>query len=326
MPVYYVFFAAVSIPFSVLFTNVIDRFPRSSIFKGMLCIFIVISSVLALLLQLGTAWYYVVYICISLCEHMLYSVYYILFADYFTVTEAKRNTGRVAFGMAAGGIAGGALVSFVTAISGPHVALLMTPTLVGAVVGYVIWLTRRHRPLEATGSVAEESLFDSVRMLPRLLRSYPLVMLMSAAMFLNVVLESLSEYLAFSIFAIHYPSVDELATFLGLVHGGVNLLGFLIVVAFTNPQMPRLGVARMNLVYPVLDVVSFGVLSLSTSLPAGVLANIAYDPFKHSIDVPVTTMNYNAIRYRFRRARSRFHRRHRLSAWNGDGRVSAHCL
>ena len=39
-------------------------------------------------------------------------------------------------------------------------------------------------------------------------------------------------------------------------------------------------------------------LSLSTSLPAGILANIAYDPFVHSIDVPVATMNYNAIRYR----------------------------
>ena len=109
-----------------------------------------ISSGLALLLQMGAAWYYVVYICIGLFENMLYSVYYILFADYFTVTEAKKNTGRVALGMAGGALAGGALVSFVTAISSPHMALLMTPTLVGVVLGYVIWLTRCHRPLEAT--------------------------------------------------------------------------------------------------------------------------------------------------------------------------------
>ena len=148
-------------------------------------------------------------------------------------------------------------------------------------------------------------------------------MFMSAAMFLNVVLENLSEYIAFSIFAIHYPTVDELATFLGLVQGGVNLLGFLIVVAFTDPQMTSLGVARMNLVYPALDVVSFGVLSLSTSLPAGILANVAYDPFKHSIDVPVTALNYNAIRYRFIGRVRVFIDGIIYPTWIGNGGISA---
>jgi HEAT repeat protein len=55
----------------------------------------------------------------------------------------------------------------------------------------------------------------------------------------------------------------------------------------------------MNRVYPALDVVAFGVLTVWPSLPAGILANTAYDPFERGIDVPVATMNYNAIRYRF---------------------------
>src|SRR5207248_11210670 len=47
------------------------------------------------------------------------------------------------------------------------------------------------------------------------------------------------------------------------------------------------------------DVLVFGVLIVWPSLPAGILANVSYDPFERGIDVPVATMNYNAIRYRF---------------------------
>jgi len=41
------------------------------------------------------------------------------------------------------------------------------------------------------------------------------------------------------------------------------------------------------------------VVTVWPSLPAGILANVSYDPFERGIDVPVATMNYNAIRYRF---------------------------
>jgi hypothetical protein len=264
----------------------------------MLGIFVVISLAMSALLGLGDRWYYVVYVGISVCEQLLYSIYYVLFADYFSVTDAKRTTARVAIGMALGGLVGGAGVALVTSLAGPRIALLLMPVLVGIVFGYFAWLARRHRPLENIEPAAAESIAESLRVVPRLLRRYPMVTLLAVAMFLNVFLQCVSEYLAFSIYTLHFASVDTLATFLGFVHAGLNLLGFIIVVAFTDRQMSRLGVAVMNRVYPALNTLSFGVLTLSTSLPAGILANIAYDPFVHSIDVPVATMNYNAIRYR----------------------------
>lgn len=298
IPIYYILFAVVSIPCSILLSVVIDRFPRHAILKSMLGIFVVVSLTMSALLGLGNRWYYVVYLGIAVCEQLLYSVYYVLFADYFSVTDAKRATARVAIGMALGGLTGGAGVACVTALAGPRIALVLTPALVLLVVGYFTWLSRHHHPLETAEPAAEESLGESLRLVPRLLRRYPLVSLLAAAMFLNVFLQCVSEYLAFSIYTLHFPSMDALATFLGFVHGGLNLLGFLIVVAFTDRQMTQLGVVVMNRVYPALNTLSFGVLSLSASLPAGILANVAYDPFVHSIDVPVATMNYNAIRYR----------------------------
>ena len=298
IPLYYILFAAVSIPCSTFLSSVIDRFPRHILFKYMLGIFVVISIAMAGLLGLGDRWYYVVYLGISICEQLLYSVYYVLFADYFSVTDAKRTTSRIAIGMALGGLAGGAGVAFVTTFAGPRFALVMTPVLVGVVIGYFGWLTRKHQPLESIEPAAEESIAESLRVVPRLLRRYPMVALLAAAMFLNVFLQCVSEYLAFSIYMLHFPNVDALATFLGFIQAGLNILGFVIVVAFTDRQMPRLGVAIMNRVYPALNTLSFGVLTLTTALPAGILANVAYDPFVHSIDVPVATMNYNAIRYR----------------------------
>jgi hypothetical protein len=85
------------------------------------------------------------------------------------------------------------------------------------------------------------------------------VSLLAAAMFLNAFLQCVSEYLAFSIYTFRFPSIDRLATFLGFVHGGLNLLGFVIIVAFTDRQMTRLGVVVMNRVYPTLNTLSFGV-------------------------------------------------------------------
>ncbi|QAU23376.1 MFS transporter [Dyella sp. M7H15-1] len=294
IPIYYVLFAAISIPCSIMLSGIIDRFPRRVILKFMLGVFVLVSLTMSAVLRLGDSWYYVVYLGISVCEQLLYSIYYVLFADYFSVTDAKRAIGRVAVGMALGGLIGGAGVGSVNAFAGPRIALLLTPALVLVVIAYFAWLSRRHQPLEDVEPTAEESL----RLMPRLLRRYPLVSLLAAAMFLNVFLQCVSEYLAFSIYTLHFPSIDRLATFLGFIQGGLNLLGFVIIVAFTDRQMTRLGVVVMNRVYPALNTLSFGVLSVSTSLPAGVLANIAYDPFVYGIDVPVGIMNYNAIRYR----------------------------
>jgi hypothetical protein len=299
IPFYYVLFGIVSIPFAAFFSAIIDRFPRPVLFNNMLGAFTLTTIVLAYVLMLGDVWCYVAFLAVRIVEHMILSVYYILFSDYFTVTDTKRYAGRVALGMAVGGLAGGALLTAVTGFGGPIVAAAATPALVAAALVFGGWLTRREHPLDAGAPASREGVIESLRILPRLLRRYPLIALLSAAMFLNVLLQCVAEFLAFSIYTIHFPAVEDLAVFLGLVNAGLNVLGFLIIVLFTDRQLPRLGVPKMNRVYPALNVLSFGVVTVWPSLPAGILANVSYDPFERGIDVPVMTMNYNAIRYRF---------------------------
>jgi len=299
MPLYYICFAGVSIPFAVFFSSVIDRFPRRVLLISGLAIFTGITIVLPMLPAANIAVPYGSYLIVRVFEHLLYSIYYILIADYFTVLENKRYAARIALGMAFGGLAGGGLLTGVTAVVGSHGAAWTTPVLVALALIYGAWITQRRQPLDAAAPASPESLAESLKIIPRLLARYPLIALMSGAMMLNILLQCMAEFLAFSIYTARFPRIDQLAVFLGIVNAGLSLLGFLIIVLFTGRQLPRLGVPKMNLVYPLLDVATFSVLTITPSLPAGILSNISYDPFEHGIDVPVMTMNYNAIRHRF---------------------------
>src|SRR5436190_1534848 len=250
IPFYYVLFGIVSIPFAAFFSAIIDRFPRPVLFNNMLGAFTVTTIVLAYVLMLGDVWCYVAFLAVRIVEHMILSVYYILFSDYFTVTDTKRYAGRVALGMAVGGLAGGALLTAVTGFGGPIVAAAATPALVAAALVFGAWLTRREHPLDAGVPASREGVIESLRILPRLLRRYPLIALLSAAMFLNVLLQCVAEFLAFSIYTIHFPAVEDLAVFLGLVNAGLNVLGFLIIVLFTDRQLPRLRVFIDGMIFP----------------------------------------------------------------------------
>ena len=87
--------------------------------------------------------------------------------------------------------------------------------------------------------------------------------------------------------------------FLGLVNAGLSVLGFLVIVLFTERDLPRLGVPIMNRVYPALDVADVRGADGHPVIAGRHPRQFSYDPFEHGIDDAGTTMNYNAIRHRF---------------------------
>ena len=190
VPLYYVLNAAVSIPFAALFSSVIDRFPRRQLFAYGLGLFTIVMIVLPVLPPIGKALPYANYLIVRTFEHLIYSFYYILVADYFTVTDNKRYAGHFVSGMAAGVLIGGGLLTAMTSLAGPTVAALVTPALVASALVFASWTTKRQHPLDAAVPASRESLAESLRILPRL---------MSAAMFLNILLQCIAEFLAFSL-------------------------------------------------------------------------------------------------------------------------------
>ena len=81
--------------------------------------------------------------------------------------------------------------------------------------------------------------------------------------------------------------------------GALNFVGMAAGLWLTDPLMRRLGVARMNMVFPAACGISFLAMLASPLLPVAMFSHIVYDGLSNNIDAPVTAINYNAIPERF---------------------------
>ena len=298
LPVYYILFASLSVPVSLLFSGVIDRWPRRTLMAWLLGSYMVGAIAASALSDGSQAGSYILYVFVSVCELMIYSVYYIMFADYFTVLEGKRYGGPMTIALGGGAIAGALLIPVATSHFGASGAFMALVPMVGATLAHLIWLTRREQPLDEPESGAEEGILESLKTLPLLSKRHPIVALMAAAMFVNVIGQCFMEFEAFSIYSSSFPDEADLAAFLGRMTAIVDIVGIIIVFA-TTPLIPRLGVAKMNMVPPTINVISFVVLALFSGLPSGILAHLNYYPLEHSLNVPVFALIYNALPHRF---------------------------
>jgi HEAT repeat protein len=145
-----------------------------------------------------------------------------------------------------------------------------------------------------------ESLLESLRFFPRILRNYPLILLIAGSGLLVVILQRVVEFQVFGIYARVYPSERELTSFLGLLHAVLSVLEFAITYFVTRPLIRNVGVSRMNLIYPATTMTSLAALTVSSHLPTAIGAHINYDTLYNSIAQPLETLNYNAVPGRFR--------------------------
>ena len=299
IPVYYMLFAVVAIPLSLGFSSIIDRWPRHHTLLGMLLLLALVTLGGSIGLGGRLEGYYALYLGVSVLEVLIISVFFVLFADYFTVTEAKRLSGPLALAMALGALTGGGLVGVLTSVADIQSLLFVSPLLIAAAGLLILWITRRETPLDEAASAPEVGLLESLRDLPAMAKRYHIVGLMALAVFLNIFLQCVMEYAAFSIYAKYYPDANMLAAFLGIVYAGMGLLGVGLVFFVTNPLIPRLGVAQMNLVVPSVNVATFSMLALSSTLPLGILAHVNYSPLERNVGTPVFALTYNAVPHRF---------------------------
>lgn len=300
IPVYYVVYAVISIPISIVFTRVIDRWPRPVLFTAFIGGGAGVMALAAAAAHVDSlALVYALYIVISVFEQTSYSIFYVLVADYFTSVETNRSTTALAVGMALGGLFGGALAGLGAEGFGAATLLFGMPALLAATLGAFMALRRRTKPLGEPEPQEEESLLESFAAFAPLVKRYPIVALISAGVFLNIVVQSVIEYQVFVIYTERFPEEQELTSFLGLLNGVLNVLNILTSTLITGPLLARIGVARMNVVYPAMAVTAFGALGASFTLPSAIYSHVVYDPWAHSVDAPIFVSNYNAMPHRF---------------------------
>src|SRR5690349_18842951 len=101
IPLYYVLYAVLSTPLAVVFSQIIDRYSRNTLFTALMIGGAVVTAATPLAAHSGsTPLLYMLYTVISVFEQLSYSVFYVLMADYFTSVETNRSTTAIAVGMA----------------------------------------------------------------------------------------------------------------------------------------------------------------------------------------------------------------------------------
>lgn len=179
--------------------------------------------------------------------------------------QAKRLFPIFGAGGILGAVVGGLITSPLAAVIGAEQLLVVWAGGLVIAVALVWAVTRTHTPaagLPAPRPTARRATDRSG--LGRLLRSRLLVAMTIASVLFSVLFYLL--YLPYAQAAAdRFPDADELAGFFGLFWAGVTFVALLVSLLLTNRLLGRFGVVAAVLVLPVLYVVAFGLVAVTSA-------------------------------------------------------------
>ena len=176
--------------------------------------------------------------------------------------------------------------------------LLYLPLFMAIAFGQLIYLENSQRRLETASAESDSSILESLTNLYDLAKHYPLVLFLATSSFLLVIIYISSEFLWFNIYGQHFNE-SELTGFLGLMRVIISLIQVVFLYGITRPLLKWVGVARLNTVYPLTTLLSFGGLLLNFNLAAAIGLHINGDALYKSINLPVHQLNYNGIPHQY---------------------------
>ncbi|MGC9502846.1 MFS transporter [Baaleninema sp.] len=300
LPLSYVLVGLASMPVYGVFARVADRIPHPLLFRY----WSVAAAGVALLFRLLLFWdvqpiYYALYIGVYFQWTLQLDILLpTLISDYFTSREYNRRAPFITMAQAVGGLLGGGLVSLLASFVATPDILLLLPVLYLLVLVQVWHLERREKPIP---SEETERQTDEPPPSPlQLAQQFPIVKFLAGSTFLWILLYSLAEYLYFGIYAETFADNPQgLTSFLGGFSAVNCALQMLLLFFLTRKLIERLGVARVNSIYPVATFFSFLGLWLFPSFPVAVLAHFNNSTIDTAIDQPAYTLVYNPIPNRY---------------------------
>lgn len=308
LPLSYVLVGLASTPIYGVFSRVADRVPHPLLFRY----WSVAAAGVALLFRLLLFWdmqpiYYALFVGVYFQWTLQLDILLpTLISDYFTSREYNRRAPFITMAQAVGGLLGGGLVSVLARFVATQDILLLLPILYLLVLGQVWNLEHREKPIPPEETV-QTGRGDSLRSTDepppsplRLAEQYPIVKFLAGSTFLWIVLYSLAEYLYFDVYARTFADDPQgLTSFLGAFSAANSALQMLVLFFLTRKLIEKLGVARVNSIYPVSTFFSFVGLWVFPSFPVAVLAHFNSSTVDTAIDQPAYTLVYNPIPNRY---------------------------
>ena len=301
LPLFYVLIGLASIPCYALFSQVVDRYERTRLLRYFLLLVIVLAVGMRLLIPLDhVAVYYIIFIITffewDLQNHILIPS---LLVDYLSSLEYKRYASLIAMIQGIGILIGGGLTSLLSVYLSSRDILLVLPVMFAIVIAQLVYLERSERPLDSIIADTSVGIIEALKTFPELVKRYKIIFFLACSSFLLVIICIITEFLCMSVYSEAFTNDQELTSFLGLLRSGNSIVQLVFLYCFTQPLLQRIGVARMNVVYPMITLATFFGLVFNFSLKPAIITNFNSDAFYKAVHQPIYTLNYNAVPYEF---------------------------
>lgn len=310
LPLAYILMGLFSLPIYTSLSPFVDRFSRPKLCRFLLLFATFLVIILTIILNYleTVAIYYLIYIGFYIQWILVTEVLYpSLIADYFTALQWKRAEPFLRMAMAVGGLLGGGITSFLAIYFNTNQLLLILPIFYAIVFGQLLILEYKEKPLisefisqknlKKQQKIEPKKMINNLLTLTQLLSQYPIIFFLGLSTFLFVLVYAVAEFTYFTIYTEVFTEDQALTQFLGIMRIINNILPFLILYFVTRPLLEKLGIIKMNLVYPLTTLVSLIGLFFNFNLPFAIGTNLNSDGIEDSLNQPIHSLNYNAVPY-----------------------------
>jgi hypothetical protein len=128
--------------------------------------------------------------------------------------------------------------------------------------------------------------------LARIVRRYPLALLIALNALAGTLLYGLSEFLIVLIYEARFRSEAELAEFLSLLFAFMQVLEFGLLYTLTRFLLERTGPLLRNLVFPLTSLGGLLFLTVSPRLLAAVMVHVNIETLANVLLLPISNANY----------------------------------
>jgi len=295
LPPFYVGFAAVAIVLSFGLSSIIDRVAKVRLAQFTFAGLLVGTAALRLLLALEVPGVSFALLASATAFEIIFDiVFWVVVAAYLDAFEFRRATPLVYMAFALGGAAGGAIGRVGAGALPPADLLLLLLPLAALVVVQLGAVGRRLREVPEFHPDTADETADSpaLVLLGRVVRRYPLALLIALNALLGTLLYGLSEFLILSIYETRFAGEAELAEFLSLLFALMQIVEFALLYTLTRVLLERAGPLLRNLVFPLTSLGGLVFLTVSPRLLAAVVVHVNIEALANAILLPVSNANY----------------------------------
>lgn len=302
LPVMYMILGGVLAVVSAVYAAFVDRLPSEQFFRtlfaGLVAVLLVSWSLMSFTdLPVVYPAYFLVYE-VSSELLLVHGGFYV--AQNLDTLQAKRLAPLILAGTQIGMLVGGVLLAATAPWLGVQNLLLVWSALLLLGVAQAAWWHRRRGPsayfrAPRRGRRRLREALTQVNQGLRFTRDVPLLRYASLAMFSMVVMFYVLCYGVNRVYATSFDDERTLTAFFGILAAVNGFLALALQLLVTNRLIDRYGVRRINLVFPVTSLASFGTLLASFSLPAALVASVNKDVVMTAFRNPVHSMFFNVL-------------------------------